>query len=154
MAPLHHGKGATVSVLLRNFHPKKIIEDMYPIIGRKKRLDGCTELEQQEKHVNHVPKLCVILRHEAFTMPIYAYYRWVKVTKDGPATDFYEGIEDGGGREPYRMKSVTIENVIIRLVQSGCKVDADNQAAEDNVPDNVPLAPVPFSLVCLVLRRH
>ena len=58
-----HGKGATVSCLIKFLHPSQLIRNTYPNPENGQRLEGCLTIRQEVKKIN---QLAIVVKHDDF----------------------------------------------------------------------------------------
>ena len=80
-------------MLVRYLHPAQRVAETIINISSNDRLNGLLVIKKEEKVVNRKKAQCIVFRHEKFEgHEIYAVARWVKVTKEGPAANFFDPV--------------------------------------------------------------
>ena len=92
----HHGVGATVSALIKFFHPSEHIHNKFPNPCSGQRLLDCKTIQQEVKTVTRKEQLTLIVHHEDFKndddayIELYVVKRYWKVHKEGDFDYFYD----------------------------------------------------------------
>ena len=61
-----HGKGATVSCLIKFIHPSQLIRNKYPNPASGQRLQGYITVHQEIKWINRKDQLAIVIHHDNF----------------------------------------------------------------------------------------
>ena len=61
-----HGKGATVSCLIKFIHPSQLIRNKYPNPASGQRLEGCITAHQEVKRINRKDQVAIVIHHDNF----------------------------------------------------------------------------------------
>lgn len=150
------GKGAEVTCLTKYLHPSEHIRNKHPNLQSGHRTEGCIVLRQEIKKVNRRDQLCIVVRHDDYktddggSMELHAVKQWFRITKEGPAADFF--VVDGeqheeeqqatGERMPQVVQQILQnrrgirEDDLQQLRGSTAGLDDDNEPAPENVPDS------------------
>ena len=106
MAPRskRHGVGASVKVLLKFLHPSELVRNKYPNLQSGQRLEGCTTIRQEVKHINRRDQLSLVVTHNDFhndegnLHELHAVKRYFTVEEEGDPDLFFDAA--ALGQEP------------------------------------------------------
>jgi hypothetical protein len=152
MVNKRQGIGAKCTVLKKNLHPKKRINERYINFAKESRLEGLVAIRQEKKKIRGKDQLCIVFHHEDFpNEEVYCATRWAKVTQEGPDNCYFEVPEVPVEEVADPEEEVTpVPNIPKELFnrnhrighredielfwQAGFGVDDDNEPAPENVP--------------------
>ena len=148
------GIGAQCSVQVKFLHPSKVVKDKIKNPTAQTRVSGLIALHKEKRSVNKREQAVIVFRHADFEdTELYSVARWVKVTKEGHASQLFLTDKDEGGSgdpvvnaddacaaemtdEMFHTSGNRAED-IARMRALGFDVDDDNDCLPENVPSSL-----------------
>ena len=91
-----HGKGATVSSLIKFLHLSQLIHNKYPNPENGQRLEGCLMIHQEVKKINWKDQLAIVVKHDDFVgtdqepQELYAVKKHFSIQVEGDLDFFFD----------------------------------------------------------------
>ena len=146
-----HGKGATVSCLIKFLHLSQLICNKYPNPENEQRLEGCLTICQEVKKINRKDQLAIVVKHDDFIgtdqepQELYAVKKHFSIKVEGDLDFFFNVslvLEDGEEElDQQEVLPTAVDDELMGLMD----VDDDNEPVPENIP--VRTAPPPPSVL-------
>ena len=161
-----HGKGATVSCLIKFLHPSQLIRNTYPNPENGQRLEGCLTIRQEVKKINCKDQLAIVVKHDDFVgmdkepQELYAVKKHFSIQVEGDPDFFFNvSLVQEDGEEELDQQEVlpaavndelmgqnhSRQNDLVVALTGLMDVDDNNEPVPENIL--VPPAPPPPSVL-------
>ena len=157
-----HGKGGTVSCLIKFLHPSQLIRNKFPNPTSGQRLEGCITVCQEVKGINRKDQLSIIIHHNNFKeadeetfQELYAVKKHFTIQAEGDPDFFFDlpVVADVQEEPQELLLPAVVDNELMGENHGGQQdlilaltgiLDIDDN--NEPVPENVPGDPLPSIL--------
>ena len=154
-----HGKGATVSCLIKFIHPSKLIRNKNPNPASGQRLEGCITVHQEVKQINRKDQRAIVIHHDnskeadgETLQELYAMKKHFTVQAEGDPDFFFDVpvVVDAQEQSQEQLLPAVVEDDLMGENHRGQQdlaialtgiLDIDNE--NEPVPENIPAPPPP-----------
>ena len=157
-----HGKGGTVSCLIKFLHPSQLIRNTFLNPTSGQRLEGCITVHQEVKRINRKDQLSIVIHHDDFKeadeetfQELYAVKKHFTIQAEGDPNFFFDlPVAADVQEEPQELLLPPVvddelmgenhggQQNLISALTGVLDIDDNNEP----VPENVPGDPVPSVL--------
>ena len=161
-----HVVGASVKVLLKFLHPSELVRNKYLNLQSGQRLEGCTTIRQEVKHINRRDQLSLVVTHNDFhddegdLHELHDVKCYFTVEEEGDLELFFDaatlgqepegqqvplrpvidtdmnGVNHGGANELIANKSYN--DALIRVTRRTCNNQTETRSEQDVIVPSFP----------------
>ena len=153
-----HGKGATVSCLIKFIHPSQLIRNKYPNPASGQRLEGCITVHQEVKQIDRKDQLAIVIHHDNFKEPdgetlqkLYAVKKHCTIQAKGDPDFFFDVpvVVDAQEQPQEQLLPAVVDDNLMGENHGGQQdltialtgildIDDDNEPVPENIPAPIP----------------
>ena len=149
-----HGKGATISCLIKFIHPSQLIRNKYLNPASGKRLEDCITVRPEVKQINRKDQLAIVIHHDNFKeadretlQELYAVKKHFTIQAEGDPGFFFDVpvVVDAQEQPQEQLLPAVVDDDLMGENHGGQQdltitltgildIDDDNEPVPENIP--------------------